>query len=355
MADGTTTTTQNPWSPIQPYLVGGVNQGGQQIPGIADQASYLYGQQQNLGMPSYLNNAYNSVINQGQNYGNSQGSQMINQNAQNILSGSGVPQINPVGQIGPAAQGSASQGSFNLSNLGLGNQPQNAYSQLLSGQVNTDPYNATFNAASQRLNDQFSNVVNPAINQGAQMAGQYGGSRQGIAQGLAAKGLGQAQSDLAANMYGNAYGQAQNNMAGAANALGGYSTSITNNNAAMGTQASLANAGMQNNQQQFNANLGLSNNSQQMQNYNNMIGGAQTAAGMLGNNAQTQYNLGLGGLNAPNNANNYNWQQLGNYQGAIQPLAGMGNTQTTPYYTNPLATGLGAAGAIGNIWNSVTG
>ena len=420
MASGVTTTTNDPWSPIQPYLVGGVkNADGTTTPGVADQAANLYRQSQG-GMPDYLQNSYNNVINGSLGFGNSTGSQLVNTNAQNILSGSGAPTINPVGNAayqsagpaslagyqsaGPAAQGqgstaTADQAQFNLSNLGMGSQPVDAYGKLLSGNVNTDPYNATFDAASHRLTDNFNNAVMPAIGQGATVAGQYGGSRQGVAEGLAAKGLGQAQSDLAANMYGNAYTQAQNNMANAAGQLGGYSTSIANSNAGLGTQAniasagnltqaSLANAAAQNNMAQFNAGqynqnqqfnsgqtnqnnqfnstganannqfnstLGLSNNQQAMNNYSNNVNAANTASGMIHNNATTAANVGNLGLTAANNANNYNWQQLGNYQGAVQPLAGLGSSTQNPYYTNNAATVIGAAGAAGKVWDAVSG
>lgn len=394
----TTTTTANPWEPIQPYLIGGKGT----TPGIVDQAAAIYGQQ--AAMPDYLKNAYNSTINLGMGYGNSQGSQMINQNAQNILAGAGAPRINPVAEAnvarygdwasaGPAARGeaasaNAAQARFDLGNLGMGSAPMDAYSRMLSGKADTTTLDPVVNNATRRLTDNFNEQVLPGLRHGAQVAGQFGSSRQGIAEGLAAKGLALGIGDMTGNMYNSAYNNAQNMMQNAAGQLGGFSTNIANNNAQMqtqinaanaaaATQASLANAAAQNNMRQFNANsqnqmgmfnvaqanqgnqfnanLGLQNNAQAMQDYNNKINAANMGAGMLQNNANTAMNLGLNATNAANNANNYNWQQLGNYQNTILPAAGLGGSQQTPYYTNPLATGVGAAVGAAKVWDAVSG
>ena len=214
---------------------------------------------------------------------------------------------------------------------------------MLTGKADTATLDPVVQNAMRRMTDAFNEQVMPGINQGATAAGQYGGSRQGVAQGLAAKGLSQSMGDMSANMYNSAYNNAQQMMSNAAGQLGGFQTSMANNNAALQNQTNLANAAAANQAAQFNANLQLQNNAQQMQNYNNMVNAMTAGSNAYNSMLNTQSNLGMNAINAGNAANNYNWTQLGNYQSAVQPFASMGGTQSTPYYNNPMAGALSGA------------
>lgn len=332
---GTTTTTSAPWSAIQPYIVGGVGN----TPGIVNQAGALYGQQQN-GMPDYLKNQYTNFLNTTNYAATSPITEQLNKNIQGVLAGKNAPTLQSINPI-TAQQGQAAQAQLNFA--GLPADPTSAYQRMLTGQVDTSTLDPVVQNAARRMSDQFNEQVMPGINQGATASGQYGSSRQGIAQGLAMKGLSQSIGDMTGNMYNNAYNNAQNLMGNAAGQLGGYATSMANNNAALATQVNMANAAAANQAAIANQNAQATANSQAMQNYNNQVGAMNTAGNLYNSTLGNVANLGMSGINAANNANNYNWQQLGNYQSAVQPFASMGSTQSTPYYNNPMAGALGGA------------
>lgn len=384
---GTTTVSSEPWSPMQGFLVGG--QGG--APGIADQAANLY-KGASQGMPGYLQDAYTNQMNLGFGATGSPVAQALQQNTLGLLSGGGLgrnaagnltytgPQqaqggatsdpgmrshhgamrVNDDGspiaasgaagaaQPAPAGAGAPSfsvpagsggiTASATSSRGGASGLPNTneAYKRLLSGKVDTTAYDPMFDAASRRLTDTFQRSTMPQINRNATAAGQYGSSRQGIAQGLAAQGLGNSLSDMGANLYGNAFGQAQGNMLNAANAITGANTSLQSAAMSAGGASAAAAANERMNAarlaedaRQYDLGYGLNR--------------FQTAGNMYNNTLGTQSNLGLGTINAANNANNYNWGQLGNYQSVIQPLAGLGGQQSQPYYTNPYAGAVGGA------------
>lgn len=261
---GTSTSTKNPWGPMQPYLTG-----------IAGQANNLY--QQTAGMPDYMRGMYTTYFNNLNNQQNSPMSGMFNAAiSRNLGFGGGVQGIDP----------------------------SNAYMQLMSGQPNNPAMRAMADSVATQYNNNLAQNILPQIRSGAQAAGQYGGSRQGIAEGLA---IGQSNQGLAgalANMYGNAYSQAQNNMYGA-------TTNLAN--------------------QQFAAP------------YNSMAA--------YGNFNNSQNNAMLGGIGAAMQANNYPWQALGNYSSMINGMAGLGGSQSTPYYNNPYASALGGAMIGNNLFN----
>ncbi|MDE2467299.1 MAG: hypothetical protein KGL35_00745, partial [Bradyrhizobium sp.] len=98
--------------------------------------------------------------------------------------------------------------------------------------------------------------------------------------------------------------------------------------------------------QQFNANLGLQNNAQGLQ--ANQLGVANRLAGMqMGSNAFNLANQGMQtGMTLTQAPNQYNWQNLGNYTGVINGTAGLGGSQTSPYFQNSAAN-LGSLGLTG--------
>lgn len=362
----TTTATNEPWSAIKPYLVGGTQKktlkagvkpiykttggdlgfvsryddqgnpvysggtGGQQelanpdsdyditgTPGIADEAARLYGttgmtqaQKDALAQQQGMNSAY---LNDNSLYKATLG------NAQKANNGGFDTNITPA-QESNLQMARASQGVVD---------PTQSLQKLLSGNPD-NPYLAQqANTLSALSNQNLMQNIMPQLDHGAVAAGQYGSSRQGIAQGVAAGNAQVGLNNSIAGLYGNAYQQAQQNMYGTANAL----------NQQAGQNA------------QFNSQLQLANNSQQMQqaqnNLNNRVQGANLT------------NLGIAGQNnlyAANNTiydtlRNEPWQELAKYQSVIQPLAGMGNTQTqtNPYFTNTGANMLGGAAMASGI------
>lgn len=66
-------------------------------------------------------------------------------------------------------------------------------------------------------------------------------------------------------------------------------------------------------------------------------------------------------MNAQGMPNQYNWQNLNNYAGIIQPGAGMGSTQSQTMYKSPVAGALGgalggaAAGSMFGPWGAAIG
>lgn len=283
---GTTTTTNAPWAPMQPYLLAA----GQQAANVYDQART---------MPQGTQNALNAaqgVINQQMN-------NPLFQQSQNVASG----------LLGGQMQGVSIPGTFG--SMGA-LDPTAAYQNQLSGKVN--PYvDQMAQSITNQVNRNTLENVMPSIRSGAQAAGQYGSSRQGIAEGLAAS---RAQQDLGSslsNLYGSAYENAQGRQAAAAGQLGSMGVSNAQNN---NTQR-LA---------QFNTGANLWNQ---------------------GNNTQnTAIQNALGVANYPTQ---YQWDQLSNYSKIVNPMAGMGGSQSTPYYTNPTAGAIGGALTGAQIYKSI--
>lgn len=293
---GVTTTTRAPWAPMEPYLTG-----------LASDAKTLYGQTKDT--PQQMTDIANRATQYGMDAG--QFAQQGMQAGKDAMGGGYDPllqNVDPTDTIG------GFQGMGEL-------DPGFAYAKLLSGEVNNPFLNAQAGNITRNVTENLFENVLPGIRSGAQAVGGYGGSRQGIAEGLAIGKTNAGLSDTLSNLYGGAYENAQNRMQGAANTLGGYSVG----------------------QGQFNANLGMQQNQQGMQAANQALGNRATGLGMM----QGSYNFGQGGLNdafnMQNTINNYPWQQMGRYQSVVQPLAGMGGSESSPYYRNPLGEALGGA------------
>jgi hypothetical protein len=405
---GGSTTVQkaDPWSGVQPYLVGGsytdpnTGQVTQTGTGIYPEAQKLY---QNQGWTQGMTDLTSQ---QGQNIAGRGGQvQQAYGLGNQAINGGFDPNVSRVGNIntatsaGPNAVGNiAGVGNISADQVRAqmvdptrafgsmgGANPTQSIQQMLTGQANTSTLDPVVNSALTRMSDNFNTQVLPGIDQGAVAAGQYGGSRQGIAQGLAMKGLSQSMGDTAANMYNNAYNTAQQNMYGTSNNMAnlGLSNSQANanrdltgqtTNAGNNLQAGMTNAANQLNTQQFNANLGLQNNAQAMQNnqfnagalnsgnqFNANLGlqnntqAMQLAQQQLANRTQGLSLLGQGNqlqdqnyqqqmslLDAPNQ---YNWNNLNKYASIVTPGAGIGGTSTSNQQTstNPFASALGGA------------
>lgn len=392
-ADGTTTQTPGLYQDAQKLYQGSrwtpQMQGlaGQQYGAIAGRTPGQLGQINALGQ-GLLGGQYDPNV---QRVGNIAGAPQITaapyRAAQAGAAQAGGPDAIRAGYVAPTDA---------FRSLG-GADPTQSIQQMLSGRVNTSALDPVVNNAMRRMSDNFNEQVMPGINQGAVAAGQYGGSRQGIAQGLAAKGLALAQGDTAANLYNNAFNTAQSNMYGTANNMAGLGLSNAQGNANRDLAAQTANAsnqlatqqfnagalnnmsqfnaGAQNSasqfnagqnlaaqtanagntlaSQQFNANLGLQNNSQAMalsqQQLANRLQGLNL--GQAGNQLTDQaYQQQLGLLQAPNS---YDWQNLGQYNSLLTGGAQLGGTQTqsNPYYTNPVGNALGLASSAMGLYS----
>ena len=414
---GVTTTTQAPWEPMQPYLLDAARAAQQNYnasstlsplqQSILGQAQTLAAQQ--LGNPALaqMQGAASSIFGQPSYNRYSAGDIKSHIDSQRLLdspaqlmaeidkygadpyavgaaygldragtdqwardngvtlptkaaSASPFAAVSPVSisTAGPASQASAANGRFDFGLLGaIGGHTQDAYTRMLSGKADTTTLDPVVNSALRRLSDNFNEQVVPNIGGSANVSGQYGGSRHGIAEGLAAKGLAQSMGDTSAAMYNSAYNNAQNLMGNAAGQLGGFATSIANNNASLATQTNIANANAQNamnqfntgqlnNMAQFNANLGLQNNSQRLNQMN-------SAADWLNTSNNMQNTAIKNSLDLANYKNTYANDALNNYTGTIGKFAGMGGTASQPYYTNPTNNLLGGAIAGSQIFKSI--
>lgn len=361
---GSSTTVQkaDPWSGVQPFLVGSqttrLKQGVQPVykqeqtwdpsagdgggwttknvisnpssdyetvgsPGVFPEAQRLYQQQGwTQGMQDLTNQQGQNLANragqvdQAYGVGNAALAGGFDPNVQRVGNISGVPSISSAQIAGPDrinAQAVDPRNAF--ASMGAAN-PTSSIQQMLTGQVNTSTLDPVVNNAMRRLGENFNEQVMPSINQGAVAAGQYGGSRQGIAQGLAAKGLAYSMGDTANSMYNNAFNTAQSNMYGTANNMAGLGLSNAQGNANRDLSAQTSNASNQLSAQQFNAsaanNMGQFNAANQLnaQQFNANLGlqnnaqAMQLAQQQLANRAQ-----GLNLLGTGNALQDQNYQQ----------------------------------------------
>lgn len=362
---GSSTTVQkaDPWSGVQPFLVGSqttrLKQGVQPVykqeqtwdpsagdgggwttknvisnpssdyetvgsPGVFPEAQRLYQQQGwTQGMQDLTNQ-------QGQNAANRAGQVDQAYGVGNAaLAGGFDPNVQRVGDI--VAQSVDPTQAF--ASMGAAN-PTDSIQQMLTGQVNTSALNPVVQSTMRRLGEGFNEQVLPNIRGNAVVAGQYGSSRQGIAEGLASKGLLYSMGDAASGMYNNAFNTAQQNMYGTANNMAGLSLNNAQANANRDLAAQTANVQAQ-----------LANNQQAMQLAQQQLANRAQGLNILGtgNALQDQnYQQRLGLFDAPNQ---YSWNNLNRYASIVTPGAGIGgqSSSTAPNNTNPLAGALGGA------------
>jgi hypothetical protein len=341
-----TTTTQKsePWSGVQPYLLGSNGS-----PGIFSEAQRLYQiggwrpEQQDL-VDEQNKNLAGRADQAGSAYG--VGNAAIN--------GQFDPRITRVGDV-PEADKVVAQmvdPTKAFASLGAAN-PTGAIQQMLTGRADTSTLNPVVQSAFRRLGEGFNEQVLPGIRGNAIASGQYGGSRQGIAEGLASRGLLYSMGDVANNMYNQAYQQAQQNMYGTANNMAGLGINNAQSNANRDLSAQTSNASNQLAARTFNATLGLQNNQQAMQLAQQQL--ASRTAGLnalgIGNALQDQnYQQRLGLLDAQDQ---HNWNNLNNYSSIVQNGAKLGGTasMSQPNYRNPMSGALGGALAGAQIAN----
>jgi len=314
---GGTTTVQkaDPWSGVQPYLIGGSYTDPKT--GRATSTAGIYPEAQRLYSSQNWTPGVQSLTDQqGQNVAGRAGQVQQAYDVGNYTLGGGFdPNIQRVGNVSTTLSAAAnpvnsagittSAGVNPVSNIqGVGNiyaqavnptqafgsmggaNPASSIQQMLTGQANTSTLDPVVNSALTRMSQNFIAQVMPGLRNEAVAAGQYGSSRQGIAEGLATRGLAQSMGDMSANMYNNAYTTAQQNMYGTANNMAGLGLNNAQSNANRSLVADTTNAANQLNTRQFNANLGLQNNAQTLQNN-------QFNAGQINSGNQFNANLAL--------------------------------------------------------------
>lgn len=227
--------------------------------------------------------------------------------------------------------------------------PTGSLARMLSGRPDNPYLDQQASAITNQLTRNLNENVMPGVRSEALASGQYGGSRQGIAEGLAASRLNQDLAPALTNLYGGAYENAQGRMYGTANSLNDQAFQNATNNANRDFAGQQFNVSNDLAKQQFNANLGLQNNSQLMQKQSQNLGNRMQGIGILGGANAIQDNNFAQYMNAQGAPNQYNWQNLNNYAGIIQPGAGMGSTQSQTMNKNigagVLGGGLAGAGA----------
>jgi hypothetical protein len=208
----------------------------------------------------------------------------------------------------------ANQARINQGSL----DPTGSLSMILNGEVDTRGLDAMQQAAGNRAMTGYQDMVDdaatnftqrvaPSIRSNSLLSGQYGGSRQGIAEGNAlgetnkqlarnARDLTTANMDIGTQLYGDAYNQARQQQYGAATGLNQQAVGNEQFNKTFGMGANLQNAGLQ------QAGIGMQN--QSMQNY---LTGMNSSYGAYDRTRMDQQN-----------AQQFPWQQLGQYAGIIQ-------------------------------------
>lgn len=332
---GSTTTTSSPWAGAVPYLTG-ENAYGQNMPGMSGTMPSAMSQYQSSGwspqMSTIANNWQSALQGPEMNAVHNMGTA-----GNNLMNGMYAPNISPVNSNITAPQ--VNVGSA-LNSMG-GVNPSSAIQQELSGQVAPGMMGSIGNEAGAMYGQATQNLlqqVMPQIDSQAIGAGGYGGSRQGIAQGLALSNMQQNLSPAIAGLYNNANQTAQANQ-----------NTTANNMAGIGTNTALANASNSLQAQQAAAQVALANNQQALQ--SNQLGVANMLAGnQMSSNAANMGNQAFQtGMSLTQAPNQYNWQNLNNYNGVINGTAGLGGSQTQPYYMNQAANlgNLGLTGVLG--------
>lgn len=332
-----TVSTNSPWKDAIPYLTGDAAKG---ITGVLPAANQLYNQSQFTPQMQQGVDLYSQYV---KDRALDPSMQFAQAGAGDVMRGAFDTKFNPVANstyqniTAPQTnlvQARQSQGALD---------PTGAMSRMLSGRPDNPYLNQQASAITNQLTRNLNEQVMPGLRSEALAAGQYGGSRQGIAEGLAASRLNQDLAPALTNLYGGAYENAQQRMYGTANALNDQAFQNAQQNANRQFSGDQFNASnnLQNNQ--FNANLGLQNNAQRMQmnsqNLQNRLQGLG-ALGTVQNMQDNNFGQYMNALQAPNN---YNWNQLANYSGIVQPGASMGGTQSQTNYRNVGAGAFGGA------------
>lgn len=341
------TTTQSPWKPQQPYLLGGFQDAAGVYNAMKSQPFYqgsLY-----AGLSPMQNQAISGI--------NSFATGGGTQAAQNLLGAGQASLGGAYGQMGVANDlsnfkaGSGTDFS-QLTNFNPGDPTQANISS--AGQYANNPYmSGMIDAASRDVRRNLTEDVLPGISRVGSATGNTNSSRTGVAEGIALRGAQDRIGDIASTMRGDAY---QQGLGLAENARG------TNMQAQLqGMSQGLANT---ENARQFNTNTQLN----ALNNAGNLYGNAY-GQGIQGTTAgaQQMYNnldaMSQAGALQQQDAQGRLNEQYAKWQGAqdrgfnlldryMQIIGGQyGSTTNTtanngqPTWLNTLQGGLGGAAA----------
>lgn len=336
-------TTSEPYKGVVPYLTGDAAKGTK---GIFPEAQKMFEQG---GFTPGMQNAVNLFSNDVMNRATDPANDFMRTGANDVMRGSFDANFGPVAGI---TNGNVNAPQTNLVQARQSQgrlDPTGSLARMLSGRPDNPYLDQQASAITNQLTRNLNENVMPGVRSEALASGQYGGSRQGIAEGLAASRLNQDLAPALTNLYGGAYENAQGRMYGTANSLNDQAFQNATNNANRDFAGQQFNVSNDLAKQQFNANLGLQNNSQLMQKQSQNLGNRMQGMGILGGANAIQDNNFAQYMNAQGMPNQYNWQNLNNYAGIIQPGAGMGNTQSQTMNKNigagVLGGGLAGAGA----------
>lgn len=341
------TSTNQPWSGISPYLLGGTMPDGTAVPGIYPEAARLYG---STGMTPTMRteaaNFYNDVYNRRQIFNGSDaphaGANMVNGLYDPNITAAGP--INGPGGITPTtftpAQARTTQGELD---------PTKAIGGFLTGESANPWADKQGKAITEQLTRNFNESVLPQIRSGAQLAGQYGSNRQALAEGTASARLaGEIAPHLTA-LGGSSYENEQQRKYGAAMGLNQQAVDVATGNANRALTAADINARNLIDVEKFNTGTALVNNTQAMQQAAQVVGnrgaGLDFMTGAAGLQDQNYMDI-LKSLNIPSD---YDWANLGRYASLVGPAA---QFQTTNSSGTSSTTGGGGgvspiSGAIG--------
>lgn len=323
-------TTSEPYKGVVPYLTGDAAKGTK---GIFPEAQRMFEQGGfNPAMQSAVDLYSGDVMNRATDPANN----FMRIGANKVMQGAFDSNFDPIANITtPQINLTAARSGQGVLN------PTNAMYKMLSGRPDNPYLDQQASAITNQLTRNLNENVMPGVRSEALASGQYGGSRQGIAEGLAASRLNQDLAPALTGLYGSAFENAQNRMFGTATQLNDQAFQNATNNANRDFSG-----------QQFNANLGLQNNQQQIAKNTSNLNNRMQGMGILSGANAIQDNNFAQYMNAQGAPNQYNWQNLNNYAGIIQPGAGMGSTQSQTMYKNPLGGAMGGAlsgAAMGSI------
>ena len=328
-------TTNVPWTAAQPYLTG---EGKEGVKGVFPEAGALY---QSGGWTPRMQSATDLYTQEIMRRATSPEMQYAQNGAGQVLGGAFDANFGDVAKTNTSTMAApqtnmmharAAQGALN---------PTNAMEQMLSGKPNNPYLDRQAAAITGQMTRNLNENVMPGLRSEALASGMYGGSRQGIAEGLAASRMNQDLAPALTNLYGGAYENAQQRMYGTAGALNdqAYQNSQANAQRQFGANQFNANADMTT--QQFNANLGLQNNAQQLQRNTQNLNNRLQGLNVLGTTQTMQDNNYAALIDSLQGGQNFNWQNLAQYNSMINP--GIGGVQTQSASNSRLVGGWGGA------------
>lgn len=320
------TSKQEPWAPMQPYLMNVAGAANQLFNG--PQAQYFPGStvapfspHQEMGMDLITGRALQgSPLLEGAQAGNmaTMGGAYLNSPASGFLSGQmgADPTVNPYTSL----MGSTASGGFLNGNPWLDQQ---------------------YDRAASAVTRNYRDAVKPGIDSQFINSGMYGSELWQNAQDSARDQLGRSLEGMAGSMYGQNYQQERDRMMGAASGIQGAFDSSLNRGL---NAAGLSNSAFANERNNMMTAMGMAPGLAQADyaDFDRLMG--------VGNQVQQQAQGNImDQVGRWNHYQNQPEQTLNNYAGIIGNLGGMGGTgtQSQPLYGNSTGQNLLGAGMAG--------